>query len=176
MAFIKNLAAPFLAAAVLAACSGGNGGGIGSALTDKDRIAALEAEGKLPKLDRSADLKGPDLNSDGVRDDIEAILKAKYQDKQLAAAMQFARSYQAVLDMPDGDRIAAKTLDIQGSRAFNCVSVKFVDRPQQERHAVMDAIVAMTFNTKARLKAYIRFNSALSGSVLSLPDGDTCDE
>jgi len=36
--------------------------------------------------------------------------------------------------------------------------------------------VAMTFNTKARLKAYIRFNSALSGSVLSLPDGDTCDE
>ncbi len=107
MAFLKRFTAPFLVAAVLSACGGGSGGGTGSAQTDKDRIAVLEAQGKLPKLDRSSDLKGPDANGDGVRDDIEAILKGWYAGEQLSAAMQFARGYQTIFDLPVGDRDAA---------------------------------------------------------------------
>lgn len=175
--FVKRLATPLLAAVVLAACGGGNGGGIGSAQTDKDRIAALEADGKLPKLDRSADLKGPDLNSDGVRDDIEAILKAKYQGKQLAATVQFARSYRPVFDLPEGDRVAAQTVSNQGTRAMKCLHRKFDGETLETNPSVVSRqIVAMTFNTKERLKTYMRYNATLSGSVLSLPDGDTCEE
>ena len=36
------------------------------------QIKALEDSGAYPKLDRSADLKGPDQNLNGVRDDIDA--------------------------------------------------------------------------------------------------------
>ena len=35
--------------------------------TLRDQIAALEQGGANPKLDRSADLAGPDANSNGVR-------------------------------------------------------------------------------------------------------------
>lgn len=177
MEFMKRFAAPFLAAVVLSACGGGSGGATGSALTDKERIAALEAEGKLPKLDRSSDLKGPDLNSDGVRDDIEAILKAKYQGKQLAATVQFARSYRPVFDLPEGDRVAAQTVSNQGTRAMKCLHRKFDGETLETNPSVVSRqIVAMTFNTKERLKTYMRYNATLSGSVLSLPDGDTCEE
>ncbi len=175
MAFIKNLAAPFLAAAVLAACGGGSGT-TANYQNDKERIAALEADGKLPKLDRSTDLKGPDANSDGVRDDIEASLKGQFQGAQLGATMQFARAYQQVFDLPEGDRIAAKTLKIEGSRASNCLFDQFNSATRETNpYVVSDSIVSMTFNTKARLKAYMAYNKALSGSVWSLPEGDTCE-
>ncbi|TFI48908.1 hypothetical protein E4O93_05405 [Diaphorobacter sp. DS2] len=186
MEWKKHMAAPILASAVLAACGGGGGGGdtitppssnppAAEAPTTKERIAALEAEGNLPKLDRSADLKGPDANGDGVRDDIEAILRGKYQGAQQEATMQFARSYRAVFDLPEGDRIAAKAISIAGSRALVCVSRQFRGDQRFNSSVVMREIVSMTFNTKARLNAYMAYNKALSGSVLTLPEGDTCE-
>lgn len=176
MGLMKHLTAPFLAAVVLAACGGSNGA-TGGAQADNERIAALEAEGKLPKLDRSSDLKGPDTNGDGVRDDIEAILKTKYQGKQLAATVQLAHSYRHVFDLTEGDRDSAQTVSNKGTRAMKCVFRTFDGETIESNPSLVSQnIVDMTFNTKERLKAYMRFNSALSGSVLSLPEGDTCDE
>lgn len=175
MRFLKHIAAPILAVVVLTACGGGGAGGNASAQSPKERIAALEAEGKLPKLDRSSDLKGPDLNGDGVRDDIEAILKAKYKGQQLAATKQFARSYQAVFDLPDDDHIAAKALINKASRGLKCVFIKFQGDENDHPTAVSQAIESMTFNTKGRLNAYLRLNKILDGSVLSWPQGDTCE-
>ena len=36
-------------------------------------------------------------------------------------------------------------------------------------------IGTMTFNTKARMTAYLNYMSDLDGSVWSLPEGDTCE-
>ncbi len=36
------------------------------------QIEALENQGKLPKLDRSVSIVGPDVNADGVCDDFDA--------------------------------------------------------------------------------------------------------
>jgi hypothetical protein len=177
MAFLKRFTAPFLVAAVLAACGGGSGGGTSSAQTDKDRIAVLEAQGKLPKLDRSSDLKGPDANGDGVRDDIEAILKGWYAGEQLSAAMQFARGYQTIFDLPVGDRDAALSATNQGMRAMKCVYRKFEGGNLEKNPSIVsDKIVAMTFNTKARMRTYMNYNHALDGTVWSIPSGNTCDE
>lgn len=173
MGFVKSLALPLLAAIVLAACGGS--GSSSSKQSDKEKIASLEAEGKLPTLDRSSDLNGPDLNGDGLRDDIEAILKAKYQGKQLTSTKQLARSYQAVFDLPDGDRIAAKALINKASRGLKCVFHNFQGGEDEPPAAVSQTIESMTFNTKDRLNAYLRLNKILDGSVLSWPEGDTCE-
>ena len=175
---MRNLIILFAAAASLTACGGGSSSPDAQPPSgNTNPIAALEAAGKLPKLDRSSDLKGPDANANGVRDDIEAILNKQYTAAaQNAAAMQVARSLQAVFDLPQGDRVAAKRVILLGSRAIMCVSAKF----DRSAHATNPSVVtkqieAMTFNTKARMKAYMNYMSALDGSVWSLPEGDTCE-
>lgn len=46
------------------------------AQTLREEIARLEQQGVLPTLDRSTDVRGPDLNNNGVRDDIDAFVSA----------------------------------------------------------------------------------------------------
>jgi hypothetical protein len=41
-----------------------------------DKIIALKDSGVILKLDRSSDIKGPDQNLNGVRDDIDAWIAA----------------------------------------------------------------------------------------------------
>jgi hypothetical protein len=54
-----------------------------------EKIKALENSGVIPKLDRSSDIKGPDQNLNGVRDDIDAWIAAlPITDKQKRAARQ----------------------------------------------------------------------------------------
>ncbi len=62
----------------------------------KETIQALEDSGKIPKLDRSNDLLGPDANSNGVRDDIDAWIAAQpITEVQKKAAQQMAKVQQA---------------------------------------------------------------------------------
>ena len=188
---MKRALVLILAAAALSACGGGNEApevprGVPQAppvtgsqpSTEIVAIAALEEAGKLPKLDRAVSLKGVDSNADGVRDDIETILKAQYPDSaQRAAVMQFARSYQAIFDVPAGDRVAAKQVKLLGTRALGCLYARF-DRSTIETNpsAISEKIEAMTFNTKERMQSYMRFMDSLNGSVWSLPQGSRCDE
>jgi len=46
----------------------------------------LKASGALQKLDRSSDLAGPDVDGNGVRDDIDDTLRAYPQHSGLEAA------------------------------------------------------------------------------------------
>lgn len=180
---MKRVLISIVAAAALAACGGGSDAqeapSTGAQVPPTTSpIAALEAAGKLPTLDRSDSLKGADANANGVRDDIEAILTAKYQTPgQRAAAMQFARSYQAILDVPVGDRVAAKQVKLLGSRALVCLYSNFDSATSDSNPSVVGSrIEAMTFDTKLRMKAYMQFMDALNGSVWSLPEGNTCEQ
>lgn len=141
------------------------------------QLLALEAAGTIPKLERGSTLAGIDTNGDGVRDDVESYIIAKYIGApQRAAAMQAARSVQATLLVNTQDISAAKTASRQVMYATNCIFSRFPGPPDSPDPArVMKELEGVTTNTKARLIAYLAYNKALNGTSSSLPEGDTCE-
>jgi hypothetical protein len=142
--------------------------------TLSDKIKTLEDNGTIPKLDRSADIKGPDQNSNGVRDDIDAWIAAlSITDKQKKAAAQNAIALQKTLLVDLTDKIALQVVGDELMASTNCLSDVFMPN-YQESYKLSGKIEAMTANTKARAYRYIEYNRARSGSSTLLPDGDTC--
>ena len=184
---LRPLAAAVLLTLTLAACGGGGGGSsepeapttppVQTEPTAAENIAALEASGAIPKLDRSAQVKGTDANSNGVRDDIDTYIAAKYsQQAQRAALTQFAAALQSSLLANKADASAVKALSVRGSRAINCIYTRF-DGKNGTAHpsAAAQEVISITTNTKERLIAHLAFSKALDGAVLTLPEGNTCE-
>lgn len=173
-------------ASALAAC-GGSGGAPASPpptspplpvleLTDKQKVAQLETTGQLPKLDRSVDLQGPDANGNGIRDDIDAIIASSYAGaEQRNAANQYAAALQAVILVDPTNGPAVKALSLRSMRAITCLYVKFGVGQEPLFSTVQEDLMAYTTNTKVRLLAYLRYAKALDGSVISQPEGNTCE-
>lgn len=89
--------------------------------TLQEQIGALERSGAVWPLDRSRDIEGPDVNGNGVRDDVEAWVDSRpVSEVQRKALMQTARALQATLLVDLKDEAA---LDLRGERlmaAVNC--------------------------------------------------------
>jgi hypothetical protein len=143
--------------------------------TMKEQIKALEDSGKLPKLDRSTSIAGPDTNNNGIRDDIDAWIAAlPITDVQKKAAQQAARVRQAELLVDLTNKSELNRLGEVSFRSVNCLGDIF--KPDlQDGLDLSSQIVAVTANTKERAKQYIAYNRAVSGSSGSLPRGNTCD-
>lgn len=185
----RNLFSVCLMMLVLSACGGGGGSSstpstgpsaaASQPLSDAQKIAALEASGNLPKLDRETSIRGIDVNANGVRDDIEAVIARKYpQQEQRAAAMQDAAALQSALLTNPEDKAAVKAASLKSSRALKCLFLKFnvVNDPNNASPAIVaNETLSLTTNTKARLQAYLLFDKALDGSVISQPQGNTCE-
>lgn len=141
------------------------------------QLAALEAAGTIPTLERGGSLAGIDTNGNGVRDDVEAYITAKYPDApQRAAAMQAASALQAALFVNVQDVAAAKDVSRRVTSAARCIFSRFPGPPTSQYPArVMKELEGVTTNTKARLLAYLAYNKALDGTSSSLPVGDTCE-
>lgn len=168
-----------LAALVLSACGGGSSpqSPSPSAQTDKERVQALEESGAIPKLERGPTLEGVDANGNGIRDDIDAFIERSYAtEPQRQAARQLAANLQKTLVVDKQDRAALMRIESEGGRAVRCVATRFTGE-DGSRHgaAVGQELEAVTTNTKARLLAYLAYNKAMDGSVLSAPEGDTCE-
>jgi len=172
-------------ALLLSACGGASGGGdtTGTPITAtptevatlKATIQQLEASGKLPNLDRSGSIAGPDANNNGVRDDIEEyIARLPITPVQQAAAMQSARTMLLTLTVDLKDAAALDRVSNLGSRAISCIADVFMPN-YQDGYDLDKKIEAMTANTKERAKQYLAYNRARSGSVSSEPAGNTCD-
>ena len=138
----------------------------------RSMIEALEKSGAAPALDRSSDIRGPDVNANGVRDDIEAYINAlPLTPKQIKAAMQDAKAVQLALTVSLNDKIALQGVGNAMAAAIKC-------------HGSVDAnyfplsvkIEAMTANTRERTKRYLAYNAARSGSTTGWPSGDTCEK
>ena len=75
--------------------------GYSQAITQVIPISFIEAAQKnrnLPKLNTDTTITGPDLNKNGIRDDIEIIIKVLVPEtNKQKAVFQSARSYQASL-------------------------------------------------------------------------------
>jgi hypothetical protein len=137
-------------------------------------VQELERRGELPQLDRSPDVKGPDANSNGIRDDVESYITSwPVTSEQKKAAEQLARSVQAALlvDLTSSDTL--HQVDDSSLRAVQCIHMRFPD--VTKRAAVISAIERVTVNTKERTARYIKYNQALSGTATIILTGDTCD-
>jgi len=55
--------------------------------------------------------------------------------------------------------------------ATNCTG----DKLPEVFHIVGQKLQALTFNTKPRMRRYMQYNAARSGSVTSMPIGDSCE-
>jgi hypothetical protein len=146
--------------------------------TPKEQIAALENEGGLPKLDRSADIAGPDENANSIRDDIEAYIVQHYPDEQQKKALfQDAKAMRNALIVDTSDMIAVKAVGIQMSQSTHCLFLRLnsKDKSNQNPHIASRQMEAMATNTKPRLQAYLKFNHTLDGTTWTLPEGDTCE-
>lgn len=153
-----------LLALSLAACGGG-------AQLDK-QIKALEKSGAVPALDRTSSIAGPDLNKNGVRDDIEAyITHLPLAPVQQRAALQKARAIQLTLTVDLTDKVALQKVGDALMASSNCLHDKYAEGASELSHR----IEAMTANTRERAKHYMEYNAARSGSFTILPNGDTCE-
>lgn len=140
-------------------------------------IATLEANGSIRMLDRTDSLTGPDLDGNGVRDDVDAWIKSKLTDpKQIAAAMQSAKVIQRAILVDKSSKVEVRAVGLALARAVHCVSILSpADGSTSILQEVDEKIESISTNTKARLKAYLEYNRARNGSATTLPSGNTCE-
>jgi hypothetical protein len=168
----------------LAACGGGGkaaptalpGTGPGTStvaeLSLKEQITKLEDSGALPKLDRSTSIAGPDVNNNGVRDDIEAYIAAlQLIDVQKKALMQDAKVMQMTLTVDLTDKVALQKVGDALSASINCLSDNMPNFGEYSQK-----IESMTANTKERSKQYLKYNAARSGSSTTSPPNNYCEK
>lgn len=140
-------------------------------LTRPSSIAELEQAGDLPVLDRGADLRGPDVDGNGVRDDVDRYIanqamKEGWTELQVRAVLQAARSVQSMIEFeknPGSARSAAKVAAKDIDAAIDCQFARF----GKDAARVYTQTRSVLINTRERILAYDRFNAAMDGSVIS---------
>jgi len=144
--------------------------------SDAYQVKQLENKGIIPRLDRSAELLGPDEDNNGIRDDIDKYIRKTFKDeKQRKAVEQYARNMQKALTIEENDREAAIVLDEEDSRAYNCLRFIYGLKNHDKYSRIVNNIHSLTLNTKARSLQYLKYDALLDGTTTSLPRGDTCD-
>ncbi len=148
-----------------------------SSMTPKQKVQSLEEQGAIPKLDRSSDIQGPDVNNNGIRDDVETFIATNYASPpQRAAAEQFAKVIQAAMLVDKNDPAAVKATSLKSSKAVHCIYARFDGNAgTKQPAAVVEEVESISASTKARLLAYLAFSKALDGTAGSVPEGDTCE-
>lgn len=130
------------------------------------------------ELDRSASLAGVDANKNGIRDDIDhyiAVLADKkgYDKPQVKALQQNARSMQELITV---DVKSSKEVDAAERRDMDAINCLFDHLNEKDVIATSKQLEKLTANTKQRFLAYLKFSHELSGSVISISTGDTCEK
>jgi len=124
----------------------------------------------LATLDRSASLSGPDANNNGVRDDIDQVIGGLgLSPAQTQAALQYAAALQvAMLTTTDSNSGFNNAVEIQ--RGQDCMAQQMgLGYTKYSRQ-----IRAFTFNTQARVMAYINFEHNIGGTVFPQITGTIC--
>ncbi|WP_340642562.1 chromosome partitioning protein ParA [Photobacterium damselae] len=123
-------------------------------------------------LDRSESLTGPDENNDGIRDDIGAFIDALEVTEPVRNALkQNARYTQENLyhdwsEKTEANIVKAMRMGDKYNKVIACK--KFVGIDVDDRINTSNTITALTYNTKARTMAYLKYNHLQDGSVSTL--------
>jgi hypothetical protein len=139
------------------------------------QIAKLEKDGKLPLLDRSSDIKGPDADNNGIRDDVDTWIAAQpITELQKKAAQQAARVRQAELLVELTNKYELNRLGSLSMASVKCLRLSFMP-DYQKGYDLSSQVEAITANTRERAKRYLAYNQAVAGSSGRIPDGNPCE-
>jgi hypothetical protein len=128
--------------------------------------------GGMPSLDTGPGLMGPDTNSNGVRDDIEAWINSlPYSLEQKKALMQLTAAQQQSL-LHSGDITKARVADDLANRAHACVFRHFEPGLAGSFTTRIESYVA---NTLERGMAYAQFLDLLNNRGIPDAAGEVCD-
>ncbi|HSX93821.1 MAG TPA: hypothetical protein VLG41_12905 [Hydrogenophaga sp.] len=188
---IPCFAALFMAA-VLAACGGGKSSpsSAGQPVQPvergmKEQLEALEKAGELPALDRSTDIAGPDIDRNGIRDDVDAYIAAlPVSDAVKKAARQRARVQQRIAVINLNDRAALMALADASMAATACMSesaemglpLALQSQAGKDGFAITLKLQAITANTPERAERYLAYMGALHGTTTTYPTGKVCED
>lgn len=178
----KSWLAPFCLSLSLAACGGGDDSGDsgGGKTPPEDNtpaasIEALERDGSLPALDRSASLAGVDADGNGVRDDIQAwVAQLPASDSQQQALLQLAAANQQALLVDVADEPALRQVVARQMAGVKCVVRREADVLNGQN--IVTGMRDRTANTEVRARAYMRYMEAVNGYVMKSPDGNGCSD
>ena len=126
-----------------------------------------------PPAPNTASLLGPDLNRDGIRDDLEPIIQARYRDtpKMLAAAKQQLRAMQSSLAATQSASDAFNAVLVL-NKSLDCVmAVLGVEAGAAEIHFLRGAAL----NTKERVLAWLASAELLAGQVAPGSGSEPCE-
>lgn len=118
------------------------------------------------KLDHSTDPAGPDLDKNGIRDDIDQwISKQEFTPDQVSVTKAYARTLQQTMVTKTRDREEARAIANKDGRAMECLFFVFND--EKSFIGLSSILEQSTFNTKERLLQQDRFDSMLDGMVFT---------
>jgi hypothetical protein len=128
-----------------------------------------------PTLNNST-LLGVDVNSNGVRDDVERWIYETYKDKHpihIDIAMQAGRAYKQVLETPE----RAKEIREVVNASIHCNwyykgYAKYFNEPLLVKKEISPAVHSKYFDTRERQDVYWQYDTLLSGGVYNLPEID----
>ena len=136
-------------------------------------LQAKVAGGELPTLDVSSSVTGAQVNSDGVRDDIDTLIAAQTDTPaQKAALKQVAQSIQGTLTLNVSDSTAVTAAATGMRKAIACLFTQYDSTSAAGRFHWIQEI---SINTMPRLKAYDLFNVAMNISVTQMATGEVCN-
>lgn len=139
-------------------------------------LEQMEAEGIIPKLDRTDTLEGIDSDDNGIRDDIDDYIKSlDLPAKGVDVTTSVARGYQRVQEAGEmTTEVAVEIVDSYSADLFCSLAGSKLDG--QNIDQVTQNIQAYTSNTLTRSNRYIEYNVALNGSNIDVPSFNECLE
>ncbi|HEY5514548.1 MAG TPA: hypothetical protein VIK40_12975 [Geomonas sp.] len=158
----------------LTSCSGGNNNNSTThpPTTVADALKASDQSGAYPALNHDSTIAGPDLDNNGVRDDVDAYINALPDNSSQKSALRqthSAISNAMLADTTNQNALVAATRKIANATA--CIHAKYDSTTASNKNSEMEKI---TVNTKGRFRAYEKFSAAISGTTFVLPEGDGC--
>lgn len=174
----------WLLVAALAGCygdassSGPAAPAAGSAPASGAAVSAPISGPVIADEDLSAGLAGIDADQNGIRDDIDRLIAAKYAASPAlrAAAQQDARSVQRLMSATSATQAVAAGDDIVRATACEAkVLAATAPDPAAALQAMGKDLVALTANTRERFDAYWHANALATGAVFRQPREPLCD-
>lgn len=139
-------------------------------------IEDLERDGVIPVLERGTGLAGFDYDSNGVRDDIDNYIDLRAKNEvwgagKKSAVIQLIKELQQSLFVDLKNKKAMGESGVRSARAIVCLRAELGAKPIS-----VQELEELVFNTRERIRAYIAYNRAASGSVITLPPKESaCD-
>lgn len=141
--------------------------------TPERAIEKLIELGALPDLDTSDDVPGQDVDTNGIRDDIDRFIQGLPVDQTQAAKLSdYAKAIQQSITVDPATRDNGNEFAQEKAQAQICAMHAFSDRKQARLY--LRQIESYTANTYQRALQYNAYNQSRNGSVLRLPSSDNC--